>query len=91
MGGLIDLGQKVEDRRLTGAVGPDEAGDLRAADGHVEVIDCLQAAEGDAEVDAFEHGGLVRVSLGQERRLAGDGNEFGFLCHGQSSFSALAR
>ena len=93
MGGLIDLGEQVEDRRLTGTVRADEAGDLGAADGHIEVVDRFQTAERDAEVDALEHGGLVRVALGEQRRFTGDGNELGFffLCHGQSSFSALVR
>ena len=93
VGGLIDLGEQVEDRRLTGTVRADEAGDLGATDGHIEVVDRFQTAERDAEVDALEHGGLVRVALGEQRRFTGDGNELGFffLCHGQSSFSALAR
>ena len=37
-GGLVDLGQKVEHRGLPRAVGADEARDLRAANGHVEVV-----------------------------------------------------
>ena len=45
VGGLIDLGEQVEDRRLAGAVRADEAGDLGAADGHVEVVDRFQTAE----------------------------------------------
>ena len=69
MGGLIDLGEQVEDR-LTGTVRADEAGDLGAADGHIEVVDRFQTAERDAEVDALEHGGLVRVALGEQQMLA---------------------
>ncbi len=97
MGGLIDLGEQVEDRGLARAVRADETGDLRAADGHVEVVDRLESAEGDAEVDALEHGGFVRVALGQQRRFTQNGDELGFLLlrhilsHGQSSFSAAAR
>ena len=44
--GLIHLGQQVEHRGLARAVGADETGDLRPADGEVEVIHGLQAAEG---------------------------------------------
>ena len=33
------LGEQVEDRRLTGTVRADEAGDLGATDGHIEVVD----------------------------------------------------
>ena len=53
MGGLIDLGEQVEDRGLARAVRADETGDLRAADGHVEVVDRLESAEGDAESVSF--------------------------------------
>ena len=49
-GGLVHLGQQVEHRGLARAVGADEAGDLGAADGEVEVIDSGQAAEVDAQV-----------------------------------------
>ena len=97
MGGLIDLGEQVEDRRLTGTVRADEAGDLGAADGHIEVVDRFQTAERDAEVDALEHRGFARVALGQQRRFTRNGDELGFLLlrhilsHGQSSFSAAAR
>ena len=78
MGGLVDLGQKVEDRGLAGAVGTDEARDLGAAEGEVEVLHGLQAAEGDAEVDALEDRGLVHVALrhiigGLHRYDRGDG------------------
>ena len=60
----------------------------------VEVVDRLESAEGDAEVDALEHGGFVRVALGQQRRFTRNGDKLGFLLlrhilsHGQSSFSA---
>ena len=88
MRGLIDLREQVEDGRLARAVGADEARDLRAADGDVEAVDRLQAAEGDAEVDALEDGRLVRVALRQQRRLTGNGNELCFLRHSQTSFSS---
>ena len=86
--GLVDLREQVEDGRLARAVGADEARDLRAADGDVEAVDRLQAAEGDAEVDALEDGRLVRVALRQQRRLTGNGNELCFLRHSQTSFSS---
>ena len=47
-GGLVDLGQKVEHRGLPRAVGADEARDLRAANGHVEVVHRREAPEVDA-------------------------------------------
>ena len=74
MGRLVDLGQEIEDRGLARAVGADEARDLGAADGHVEVVHCLEAAEGNAQVDALEDRGLVGVALGD---IAGarDGDE----------------
>ena len=87
VGGLIDLGEQVEDRRLAGTVRADEAGDLGATDGHIEVVDRFQTAERDAEVDALEHGGLVRVALGEQRRFTGDGNELG--CFLSVSWSIL--
>ena len=74
VGGLVDLGQQVEDGGLAGAVGADEAGDLRAAQGNVEVVHGLEAAEGDAQVDALEDGRLVGVALGQVVD-AGDGDQ----------------
>lgn len=88
MRGLIDLREQVEDGRLARAVGADETRDLRAADGDVEAVDRLQAAEGNAEVDALEDGRLVRVALRQQRRLTGNGNELCFLRHSQTSFSS---
>ena len=63
VGGLIHLGEKVEDRGLARAVGADEARDLGAAEGEVKVLHGLQAAEGDAQIDALEDGRLVHVAL----------------------------
>ena len=63
LGGLVDLGEKVKDRGLAGAVGADETGNLRAPQREIEVLHGLQAAEGNAEVDALENGGLVYVAL----------------------------
>ena len=47
-GGLIDLGEQVEHRGLARAVGADEAGDLGAAHGDIELVDSGEAAEVDA-------------------------------------------
>ncbi len=60
LGGLIHLGEQVEHGGLAGAVGADETGDLRPADGQVEVIDRPQTAEVDAQVAALQDGELVQ-------------------------------
>ena len=77
-GGLVDLGEQVEHRGLASAVGADEAGDLSAAYGQVEVVHRPQAAEVDAQVAALQDGGLVDVPLGDDG-VAGDGDHFGGL------------
>ena len=59
-GGLVDLGQEVEDGRLAGAVGADQADDLVVVDLQVQVVDGCQAAEIDAEFDGLEDGSSVR-------------------------------
>ena len=69
-GGLIHFSQQIEHRSLTRAVGADEAGDLGAADGHVEVLHRRQAAEVDAQVAALQNGALIDVPL---RDLIGTG------------------
>ena len=82
-GGLIDLGQQVEDGGFAGAVGADEAGDLRPADGEVEVIHRPQAAEVDAQVAALQNGGFVDVPLRNDG-MAGNRDHlalFKFLTH----------
>lgn len=56
LGGLIDAGQHVKDRRLARAVGADEPDQLGLANFHVEVIHSLQAAELDAEMLCFQYG-----------------------------------
>ena len=63
-GGLVHLGQQVEDSGLSGPVGADEAGDLGAADGQVELVHRPQAAEVHSQVAALQNGGLVQVPLG---------------------------
>ena len=82
-GGLIDLGEQVKHRGLACAVGPDESGDLRAANGQVEVVHRLQAAEVDAQMAALQNGGLIDVPLGDDR-MAGHRHHltlFKFLSH----------
>ena len=75
-GGLVDLGQQVEHRGLARAVGADEAGDLGLADGEVEVLHGLEAAELDAQMPRFQHGQLVHIALGHDA-VAGEGHHFG--------------
>ena len=79
-GGLIDLGQQVENGGLTGTVGTDEARDLGAADGQIEVLHGLEAAEGDAQIDALQNGALVNVPV-RDHVGRGDRNQFGFGSH----------
>ena len=64
--GCVDVGQQVEDGGLAGAVGPDEARDLRAAHGDVEVVDGSQAAEVDAKVLGLQDGDGAQIALGDE-------------------------
>ena len=45
VGGLVDLGEQVKHGGFSRAVGADEAGDLRAADGEVKVVHGFQATE----------------------------------------------
>ena len=52
--GLIYTGQQVEYRRLTGAVGADQAIELALLDGYAEIIHGAQSAERDAEVFNFK-------------------------------------
>ena len=52
--GLVHLGEQVEDRGLTGAVGADQTGNLGLADSQAKVVDCLKATELNAQVDALE-------------------------------------
>ena len=75
-GGLVDLGQEVKHRGLARAVGADEAGDLGLADGEVEVLHGLQAAELHAQVAGFQHGALVHIPL-RDDGMAGDGHHSG--------------
>ena len=85
-GGLVDLGQEVEHGGLPRAVGPDEPRDLRAADGHVEVVHRREPAEVDAQVAALQDGPLVHVPLGDDVG-AGDRHQLGL---GIAAFLLLA-
>ena len=64
--GLVHLCQQVEYSGFSRPVGADESGDLRAADGQVEILHRLQTAEGHAQPHAFQHRGLVNVPLRQQ-------------------------
>ena len=77
---LIHLRQQVEHRGLSGPVWADQPGDLRAADGQVEVLHRLQSAEGHAQSHALQHRGLVRIPL---RQQCGDRalHQLCFCCH----------
>ena len=65
-GGLVDVGQQVEDGGLTSAVGADEASDLVAADHQVEAVHGGQAAKVDAQFTDVEDGLFILVAVGQE-------------------------
>ena len=60
---LIDLREQVEDRGFAGAVRADQAGDLCAADGEVEVADGGQAAKINAEMARFQDRRHSNVAL----------------------------
>src|SRR3546814_10990907 len=49
-GRLVEAGEAVEQRRLAGAVGADDAGDLGRAGGEGDVVDGQQAAEAHGQV-----------------------------------------
>ena len=65
-GGLIDLGQEIEDGGLSGAVRADKAGDLRFADGQVEIVNRLQAAELDAQMAGLHDRDFIDIPLGND-------------------------
>jgi hypothetical protein len=77
-GGLIDFGEKIENGGFSGAVGADQAGDLRFTDGQVEIIDRFQAAELDAEMTGLHDRDLIDVPLGND----GMGRHGDHLCIG---------
>ena len=63
---LIDLGQKVENRCLSGTIRADEASNFRAADGHIEIADSGKTAEINAQVTRLQNRTLVNVSFGND-------------------------
>ena len=65
-GGLVHVGQQVENGGLTGTVGADEARDLVAADHQVEAIHGGQAAKIDAQLTDIQNGLFVLVAVGQK-------------------------
>ena len=54
-GRLVDPRHDVEERRLAGAVGPDQAADLAPLDGEGELVEGHDAAEADAHVTHVEN------------------------------------
>ena len=74
--GLIDLGEQVEHSGLARAVGADQARDLRAADGHIKLVDGGESAEINAQVAALQNGGLIHVPL-RDAVGGGHGNQLG--------------
>ncbi len=85
---LIHLREQVEDRRLARAVGADESRDLRAADGEVEVLHGLQAAELNAQVDALQDGAFCQCPVPGSCSWT-DGNQFRSPCQTTSFFFFL--
>ena len=81
-GGLVNIGQQVEHRGLTGTVGADQAGDLVAADHQVEAIHGGQAAKIDAQLTDIQNGLFVLIAVRQEA-AGGDTVQSGLeLTHG---------
>ena len=64
--GLVHLGEQVEDRGLTGTIGANQAGDLGLADSQAKVVDCLNATELNAQVDALERRALAQIAIGND-------------------------
>ena len=85
-GGMVHLGQQVENRGLARAVGADEAGDLGGTYGDVELVDGGEAAEVDAQVLALQHRHLAQVPFGNDG-VAGHRHHLGLFklfCHQRS-------
>ena len=64
--GLVHLGKQVEDRGLAGAVGANQTGDLGLADGQAKVVDRLEAAELNTQVDTLESRAMAQVAIGND-------------------------
>ena len=59
LGGDVQAGEAVEEGGLAGAVGADEADDLAAVDGEVDVAYGGEAAEAHGDAGGFEDGAVV--------------------------------
>ena len=57
--GLVEAADKVEDRRLAGAVGPDEGAHLAALQADGQLVHGQQAAEALGQVGYFEQGHVI--------------------------------
>ena len=95
-GGRVHLGEEIKDSGLPGAVGADEAGDLRFADGEVEIVHGLEAAEFDTKVAGLHNRDLIHITLGDDG-MGRHGDHFGIgavlllLCHLTSPPPAVSR
>ena len=96
--GLVYLGKQVEHRSFTGTVGADQAGNLRLANGEIEIIHCPQTAEINPQMAAFQNRTLIKIPLrndcpGGERNHFRIGFTFCFLTHAASPpfFSDFSR
>ena len=65
-GGLVNVGEQVENGGLARAVGADQASDLVAADHQVEAVHGGQAAKIDAQLTDVQNGFFVLITVGQE-------------------------
>ena len=83
--GLVDIGQKIEDGGLAGAVRADQTGDLRCADGEREFIHGGQTAEVDAEVAHVQNRLAMQVAL-RDDGIGRQRNHFCFCTHALASF-----
>ena len=61
---LVYLGEQVENRGLSRAVGADQAGNLRFSDGQVEIVHGTQTAEINTQMAAFQHRAFSKIPLG---------------------------
>src|SRR5262249_56085286 len=61
---VVGAGEGVGRRRVGGAVGPDQGGDIATSGREREIVDGHQAAEAHAEVFDAQHGREIRGSSG---------------------------
>src|SRR6516165_2078910 len=57
-GRFVEAGSAVEHRGLAGAVGPDQSGDVTAAGGERQVVDCEQSAEAHGQMLDLQDGAV---------------------------------